>query len=78
MATKPFIHCIPDHVTGTAQYVVSCKETNKAVIIDPVLDFDFDSGRFSHCNLEKIQEYLKNNELNVQWVLETHVHAGKN
>lgn len=45
------------------------------MIIDPVLDYDADSGRMSHTNMDKLLQYVRDNNLTVEWVLETHVHA---
>lgn len=68
-------HCIPDLSTGTCQWIFGCARTKQAVLVDPVLDFNFDSGRFSHENVDKVVAYLKEHGLHLAWVLETHVHA---
>lgn len=64
-----------DNDSETFSYVVSDKATNKAVIIDPVLDFDYKAGRTSTASAEKILAYIKQHSLQVEWVLETHAHA---
>ena len=63
--------CIPDLTTGTCQWIFACTRTKKALVVDPVLDFNFDSGRTSTENLEKIFKYLKDQSLTLEWVLET-------
>jgi len=40
-----------------------------------VLDFDSASGRTSTASADEVIEYIKNSSLDVQWILETHVHA---
>jgi glyoxylase-like metal-dependent hydrolase (beta-lactamase superfamily II) len=64
-----------DRSTSTVSYVVSDKATRAAAVIDPVLDFDFKSGRTSTKAVDQVLDYLKKNELKVDWILETHAHA---
>lgn len=51
---------------STNCYVVSCEENNQAVIIDPGLE--------SEKEAEPILEYIKQNELHVKYILNTHGH----
>jgi len=64
-----------DRSTSTVSYVVSDNTTRAAAVIDPVLDFDFKSGRTSTKAVDQVLDYLKKNELKVDWILETHAHA---
>jgi len=64
-----------DNDSETFSYVVTDSATSKAVIIDPVLDFDYKSGRTSTASAEKILDYIQQDKLSVDWVLETHAHA---
>ncbi len=64
-----------DKDTATFTYVVSDEESRKCAIIDPVLDFDFSAAKISHGSSDKIIDYVKANNLEVEWILETHVHA---
>lgn len=64
-----------DRATSTVSYVVSDNATRAAAVIDPVLDFDFKSGRTSTRSVDQILDYLKSHELKVDWILETHAHA---
>lgn len=61
--------------TMTACYVVSDPETKKAAVIDSCLDFDMASGRTSTAHADTVLEYIRANDLEVEWLLETHVHA---
>ena len=56
-------------------YVVSDPETGHAAVIDPVLDFDPVSGRTATDSAEKIAGHVSANNLTVDWIIETHVHA---
>lgn len=64
-----------DEETFTATHVVSDPATSKAAIIDSVLDFDSPSGRTSTKSADQIVEYVKNANLDIEWILETHAHA---
>jgi glyoxylase-like metal-dependent hydrolase (beta-lactamase superfamily II) len=64
-----------DRSTSTVSYVVSDNATRAAAVIDPVLDFDFKSGRTSTRAVDQILDYLRKSELKVDWILETHAHA---
>lgn len=64
-----------DNDSETFSYVVADPATAKAVIIDPVLDFDYKSGRTSTESAEEILAYVQEQQLQVEWVLETHAHA---
>ena len=61
--------------TWTVTYVVSSNRDRRAAIIDPVLDYDFKSGRTSTTSADAVMAYLKAHDLTVDWILETHAHA---
>jgi glyoxylase-like metal-dependent hydrolase (beta-lactamase superfamily II) len=44
-------------------------------VIDSVLDFDYSSGDIDYVNADKIISYIDRNKLNLEWLIETHVHA---
>ena len=64
-----------DKETNTFSYVVVDPTGNGCAIIDSVLDYDAAAGRTSYASADKIIDYVVANKLNVQWILETHVHA---
>ena len=64
-----------DPATFTYSYVVSDPETRQCAVIDSVLDYDPASGRTSHASAQRLVDYVRNQDLQVQWLLETHVHA---
>jgi len=71
----PHVHAFFDTATNTVSYVVADPASAHAAIIDPVLDFDAASGRSSTEAAERIAEHVRVNDLTVDWILETHVHA---
>lgn len=64
-----------DKDSETFTYVVQDTVNKCAVVIDPVLNFDYKSGRTNTHNAEHILDFIKQHDLNVEWVLETHAHA---
>lgn len=61
--------------TNTYSYVVSDVVTKKAAIIDSVLDYDNAAGRTSTETVDGIIAYVKKQGFEVEWLLETHIHA---
>ena len=64
-----------DAATFTVSYVVSDPDSKRAAIIDPVLDYESQSGRTTTSSAEALIAYVKESQLGVDWILETHVHA---
>lgn len=64
-----------DVSTWTVTYVVSDNASARAAVIDPVLDYDFKSGRTSTASADQVLDYLAAQGLQVDWILETHAHA---
>ena len=64
-----------DEETFTVSYVVADPGTRSCAIIDSVLDFDPASGRTGHRSAERLLAHVAAQDLKVEWILETHVHA---
>ena len=64
-----------DQETATFTYIVIDEKTQKCAIIDSVLDFDITSGRASTKQANLIIDYVKTQNLQLEWILETHIHA---
>jgi glyoxylase-like metal-dependent hydrolase (beta-lactamase superfamily II) len=67
----PFFH----KATGTWSYVVSDPVTREATVIDPVLDYDWRSGRTGTATADALLAHLSAAALRLRWILETHAHA---
>lgn len=61
--------------TGSWTHVVVDPATQRAAIVDGVLDFDLSSGKISTASAQRVLEYVATAGLRVDWVLETHAHA---
>ena len=74
-AINPQVHGIFDPATWTVTYVVYEKEGSDCAIIDSVLDYDPKSGRTRTESADKVIAFVRENQLTVAWILETHAHA---
>ena len=72
---QPDVTAFFDEATNTISYVVRDPEGSAAAIIDSVLDFDYASGRTDTASADAIVAHVEREGLDVQWILETHVHA---
>jgi glyoxylase-like metal-dependent hydrolase (beta-lactamase superfamily II) len=72
---NPQIEAFYDPVTGTFTYVVYASEGSACAVIDPVLDYDPKSGHTSTHSVERVVAFVRQHELRVEWLLETHAHA---
>jgi len=64
-----------DPDTNSLTYLVAEPEGGHAAIIDPVLDYDWKSGRTATRSADKVIASVTERGLTVDWLLETHVHA---
>jgi glyoxylase-like metal-dependent hydrolase (beta-lactamase superfamily II) len=64
-----------DEPTNTFSYVVQDPGSSACAILDSVLDFDYAAGKTDVRSADDIIDYVRNNNLKVEWILETHVHA---
>jgi glyoxylase-like metal-dependent hydrolase (beta-lactamase superfamily II) len=72
---KPRIRAFFDEPTFTVSYLVGDPETSQAVVIDPVLDFDPNSGTVEVRSADAILAAAKKQGWHIAMVLETHAHA---
>ncbi len=70
-SVQPFFH----RDSNTWTYVAAEPDGRAAAIIDPVLDFDARAGRTSTASVEAVLAFVRERDLKVHWILETHAHA---
>ena len=73
--SQPIVQHFFDEPTNTFSYVVRDPDSQACAILDSVLDFDYAAGRTDVRSADAIIQYVRDNDLTVEWVLETHVHA---
>lgn len=64
-----------DPATWTLSYIVLDAATRRCAIVDSVLDYDPKSGRTRHDSAGKLVARVRELGAQVEWILETHVHA---
>lgn len=72
---KPEVKSFLHEPTSTFSYVVWDPETRRAAVIDSVLDYDAHSGQLTTETVEELIRFVRDRQLTVEWVLETHAHA---
>jgi glyoxylase-like metal-dependent hydrolase (beta-lactamase superfamily II) len=75
MSSDPVITAFHEPVTGSLTYIVADPATKQAAIIDPVLNYDGNSGHTKTTSIDEVLAEVQRQGLMVQWILETHVHA---
>lgn len=72
---QPIIQAFFDPATWTVSYVVYEKPGTACAIVDSVLDYDPKSGRTHTASADKLVAFVREHQLQVAWILETHAHA---
>lgn len=72
---KPEVASFFHDDSHTFSYVVSAPGQSGAVIIDPVLDFDYAAARTWTGSADRLLAHVRERGLMVEWILETHAHA---
>ena len=75
MSLKPSVKAFYEKSSGTISYVVQDPSSKNCAVIDSVLNFDFSSGRTSTESADEIIRYIEQKKLELEWIIETHVHA---
>jgi len=75
MPGKPIIRAFLDEPTNTVSYLIADPATKQAAVIDPVLDYDHNSGAVDSRSVEAILRAAKEQAFAIVWTLETHAHA---
>jgi glyoxylase-like metal-dependent hydrolase (beta-lactamase superfamily II) len=69
------IEAFLDPASSTYSYVIYEHDGGHCAIVDPVLDYDPAAGRTATVQADKIIAFVREHQLQVQWLLETHAHA---
>ncbi|MFT5658616.1 MAG: glyoxylase-like metal-dependent hydrolase (beta-lactamase superfamily II) [Gammaproteobacteria bacterium] len=72
---NPDINAFFDEASNTFTYVVQEPKGSRCAIIDPVLNYNPHYGRTSTDSADRVIEYVQQQSLVVEWILETHPHA---
>jgi glyoxylase-like metal-dependent hydrolase (beta-lactamase superfamily II) len=75
IAMNPTVRSFFDPATWTISHVAYDRPGGRAAIIDSVLDYDPKSGRTATTTVEPLLQFVQEQGLTVDWILETHAHA---
>ncbi len=75
LTTQTEVSAFFDKSTNTVSYIVKDPDSMHCCIIDSVLDIDYAAGEISYKSADKLIEHVQNNQLTVDWIIESHVHA---
>ena len=73
--SRPQIQAFFDADTNTVSYIVTDPASSHCAIIDPVLNYAAQSGHTRYDGAQRIVDAVRDQQLTVDWLLETHVHA---
>ncbi|MCP4564507.1 MAG: MBL fold metallo-hydrolase [Bosea sp.] len=63
-----------DERSGTATHIAFCRASFSCAVIDPVFDLDPKSGRTTRAPVDALVGFIREHDLKLEWILETHVH----
>jgi glyoxylase-like metal-dependent hydrolase (beta-lactamase superfamily II) len=72
---KPDVTGYYHEPTGSISYLVADPASNRAAVIDPVLDYDEKAARTSTESADAMLADIRKRGLTVDWLLDTHPHA---
>jgi glyoxylase-like metal-dependent hydrolase (beta-lactamase superfamily II) len=73
--TQATVKAFFDPQTWTYTYVVYESKGSPCIVIDSVLNYDPKSGRTKTESADEVIAFIKENRLQLDWILETHAHA---
>jgi glyoxylase-like metal-dependent hydrolase (beta-lactamase superfamily II) len=74
-SAAPDVTSFFNEATSTVTHLVKDPNSNSCAIIDSVLDFEQASGRAGEQSANALIDFIHQNGLKVEWLLETHAHA---
>lgn len=72
---KPIVTAFFDDGSNTISYVVQDPGSTSCAVIDAVMEFDYSAGRLTYDGADKIIAFIREQGLDLEWIIETHVHA---
>jgi len=75
MTFEPHVQGFFDPQTNTISHVVTNPDSSSCAVIDSVMDIDYAAGHITSECADEIIAHIQDNELRLEWLIETHVHA---
>ncbi len=74
-AISPVVTAFFDPATNTVTYIVQDPASKACAVVDSVMDIDYAAGRIAYESADKVIAFIQDHGLNLEWLIETHVHA---
>ena len=75
MDVQPEVKAFFDSASNTISYVVRDPASSSCAVVDSVMDIDYAAGRITYEHADEIIAYIRDQGLELEWIIETHVHA---
>lgn len=75
LSLRPEVKAFFDADTNTISYVVKDPASNACAVVDSVMDIDYAAGRITYGHADEMIAWIKQHDLKLEWIIETHVHA---
>lgn len=75
MNVQPDVTSFFDPASNTFSYIVKDPASSACAIVDSVMDIDYAAGRITYEHADAMIGHVRDNALDLQWIIETHVHA---
>ncbi len=75
MHQHPEVKAFFDPQSNTISYLVKDPASSSCAVIDAVMQFDYAAGRLSYNSADEIIAAIRDRDLDLEWIIETHVHA---
>lgn len=75
MDVHPDVEGFFDPATNTISYLVKDPASDACAVIDSVMDIDYAAGRITFDHADRMIARIRERELKLEWIIETHVHA---
>lgn len=75
LTQRPEVTPFFDEQTNTFSYVVRDPSSSACAVVDSVMEIDYAAGRISFGGADRIIDHIRRQDLQLEWIIETHVHA---
>ncbi|SLN35784.1 MBL fold metallo-hydrolase [Ruegeria meonggei] len=75
LAVRPEVFAFFDDATNTISYIVKDPASDACAVVDSVMDIDYAAGRITFDHADELIRVIKEKQLKLEWIIETHVHA---
>lgn len=75
LAVVPEVSGFFEKDSSTISYILKDPSSNACAIVDSVMDIEYAAGRITYESADELIAIIKQQDLELEWIIETHVHA---